>query len=108
MMSELKAKWIKTLRSGEYKQGTGKLKDETLNTFCCLGVLCEVAGLKSGINTCGSVYYDYEGDSESIKLPSNFCEEMEISNDLQSELISMNDTDKNSFAEIADYIEDNV
>jgi hypothetical protein len=34
-------KWVKALRSDEYKQTQGKLKGE--GGFCCLGVLCDVA-----------------------------------------------------------------
>lgn len=46
MNPKVKRKWVKALRSGKYKQGTGMLKvtrdnDEPL--YCCLGVLCEVA-----------------------------------------------------------------
>lgn len=37
MKAGLKAKWIKALRSGEFKQTTGHLKDT--HGFCCLGVL---------------------------------------------------------------------
>lgn len=45
MKKEIKAKWIAALRSGEYKQGHGRLlsinnKDE--QCFCCLGVLCDL------------------------------------------------------------------
>lgn len=32
--------WIAALRSGEYKQGTGRLQSET--GYCCLGVACKV------------------------------------------------------------------
>ncbi len=41
MNSEIKAKWVSALRSGEYKQGQFKLRDENDN-FCCLGVLCDL------------------------------------------------------------------
>jgi hypothetical protein len=46
-------KWIAALRSGEYTQGTGALhkqadEDGKPDTFCCLGVACDVA-LKQGI-----------------------------------------------------------
>ena len=37
-------KWIAALRSGNYKQGKGYLKKG--DCHCCLGVLCEVAGIK--------------------------------------------------------------
>lgn len=34
-----KEKWIAALRSGNYKQGTGKLYDSETDAYCCLGVL---------------------------------------------------------------------
>lgn len=40
MNKEVKQKWISALRSGEYKQGTGRLKRE--DEYCCLGVLCDL------------------------------------------------------------------
>lgn len=35
-------KWVKALRSGDYKQAQKFLKVD--NAYCCLGVLCEVVG----------------------------------------------------------------
>jgi hypothetical protein len=38
-------KWVRALRSGKYKQGTGSLKRQDSNgddCFCCLGVLAEI------------------------------------------------------------------
>lgn len=48
MKAEVKAEWLKRLRSGEYKQTGGVLHrivgdDDRVDTFCCLGVLCEIA-----------------------------------------------------------------
>lgn len=40
MNKEIKKLWIKELRSGNYKQGTKRLRNN--NTFCCLGVLCNL------------------------------------------------------------------
>lgn len=40
----LKAKWIKALLSGRYEQGKGSLVRD--GRYCCLGVLCKVAGYK--------------------------------------------------------------
>lgn len=40
----IKEDWIKALRSGKYKQGTGCLRKG--NEYCCLGVLCEVLDLE--------------------------------------------------------------
>ena len=42
MDKKLKAKWVKALRSGEYKQGKGYLEDR--GKFCCLGVLADAVG----------------------------------------------------------------
>ena len=33
--------WVEELRSGRYRQGTGRLRD-TDNKFCCLGVACDL------------------------------------------------------------------
>ena len=47
-----KDKWVKALRSGEYEQGIGQLKESAYTTFsgkpeyCCLGVLCDVTGVR--------------------------------------------------------------
>lgn len=37
--------WVRALRSGKYKQTTGKLAriDDKRHGYCCLGVLCELA-----------------------------------------------------------------
>lgn len=41
---EVKEKWLAALRSGEYKQGYEYLhiKGKDQDTFCCLGVLCDL------------------------------------------------------------------
>lgn len=47
MKPEIKAKWVKALRSRRFKQGDGalKIKDSISGEIrhCCLGVLCELA-----------------------------------------------------------------
>jgi hypothetical protein len=51
MNSEIKAKWLEDLRSGNFGKGIGKLHRQKFisngqadeHTFCCLGVLCEQA-----------------------------------------------------------------
>lgn len=88
MDKELKTKWVAALRSGEYKQGRNRLK--WAGRYCCLGVLCEVAGITHG--------------SRDGSLPGDFAIKQKIG-DHQSRLQEMNDDDGKSFAEIADYIE---
>lgn len=43
MNPEVKQKWVRALRSGEYNQTQGALQDR--KGFCCLGVLCDISGL---------------------------------------------------------------
>lgn len=48
MKAEVKAEWIKRLRSGKYTQTTGALHrvlgdDPRGDRYCCLGILCEIA-----------------------------------------------------------------
>ena len=40
MKQKIKALWVAALRSGDYEQGIGQLRNE--NKFCCLGVLCDL------------------------------------------------------------------
>ncbi len=42
MKKNIATKWVKALRSGEYKQGYGKLHHPKTNDYCCLGVLCKI------------------------------------------------------------------
>jgi hypothetical protein len=54
--------WLEALRSGKFKQTTGKLKSRN-GAYCCLGVACEVAGIPS-------VYQEGEylyGDPDILK-----------------------------------------
>ena len=41
MYAHVKEKWIAALRSGKYKQTTGRLMRG--DGYCCLGVLCQIA-----------------------------------------------------------------
>jgi hypothetical protein len=102
MDAELKAKWVKALRSGEYKQGTSHLKTE--GRYCCLGVLAECAG----------VAWDMKGNpmmnGESIRsygsehLTDGFAG---LSDVIQARLANLNDEGA-SFRVIADHIERNL
>jgi hypothetical protein len=41
MNKKVKKLWVEALRSGEYKQTDGQLRN-VHNSFCCLGVLCNL------------------------------------------------------------------
>jgi hypothetical protein len=53
MNPEIKERWVAALRSGAYAQGVGRLKGPAGTgggkaSYCCLGVLCELA-VKDGV-----------------------------------------------------------
>jgi hypothetical protein len=43
MKPEIKQRWVAALRSGKYKQGRKQLRFMDDNSFCCLGVLTDLA-----------------------------------------------------------------
>ena len=105
---EFKTKWVAALRSGEFKQGNLKLYNEKNNTYCCLGVACVIAGIdKNNTDVMDRGYiYSRNIKSDEIKeqLKPLFFDNNNVS-PLVLKLTTMNDVDKKSFNEIADYIE---
>lgn len=70
MNGEVKRKWVEALRSGAFQQGQKRLA-HTDNTFCCLGVLCELA-VREGVCTKSMAEEDplfWEYDAASKVLP---------------------------------------
>lgn len=109
MKKDLRDKWIKALRSGNYKQAYYMLEQRDSANMnlgnCCLGVLCRVASIKpSNLGCDGSVEYDGSTGCLSNFLLGQF--ELNISQ--QAELMKLNDDERHTFAEIADYIETNL
>jgi|688.fasta_scaffold08051_1 hypothetical protein len=103
MNGELKAKWLEALRSGWYKQGQGRLRDEN-NQFCCLGVLCDVGGLGTWRMDHGGYSYEVNGCKSSFLLPAQDATIARHTGDL----MMLNDGYRLSFKEIADWIEENI
>lgn len=105
MDAELKAKWVKALRSGEYQQAKDHLRRG--GGFCCLGVLCEISGTGAWQERGG--FFDYIiGDWRASQyLPPILRSQYRISDDQCDPLMSMNDKGV-PFEEIADYIEANL
>ena len=106
-----KAKWVAALRSGEYKQGRGRLRSED-DEYCCLGVLCEIAAQVGVIERAApppntsSVAWRYGGWHDYLPMSLADVVRLDTYNptieDVQ--LTNMNDEGK-SFLEIADLIE---
>lgn len=63
MNPEIKQQWIAALRSGEYKQGKRVLHNVDENTYCCLGVLCDLA-VKAGAVEVKSHEYNSSADGD--------------------------------------------
>lgn len=95
-------RWYKALRSGEYKQTDGRLRDG--NSFCCLGVACDVFDPELWE---GTYYLD-----NSLSLPDLVVEYFGLSNyDVRVEyhnssrwVSDLNDKGV-AFSEIADLLE---
>lgn len=105
MNEEIKTKWLEALRSGEYKQTTGRLRNSQEEGFCCLGVLCDIMEPES--------WSDDDEHQECFSLPSNdilvktgmkmFLPNIDVDY-TPSHLSTMNDHGS-TFTEIADWIE---
>lgn len=101
--------WIKALRSGKYKQGTGYLCKN--DKYCCLGVLCEIAKQK-GIDISrekieiGLGHYCYAYDNNRDWLPPILAKAIfNGSSDETDKLSILNDHHEQTFPQIAEYIE---
>lgn len=88
-----KKKWVKALRSGEYRQGQGQLINITSAgnvNYCCLGVACSI------------------GITKPLKSGEEVVKKSFLSLVDQRQLVVMNDEQRMSFKQIADYIEKNL
>lgn len=115
MKTEVKALWLTALRSGEYAQGSMRLQRSD-NTFCCLGVLCDLA-VKAGViaepvQELNNGSYMYGSVQNSAFLPREVAQWADVDRwgqlrdgpDTSHDLASMNDNGA-TFEAIADVIE---
>ena len=105
MNPEIKTKWLEALRSDRYAQGHATLRTKD-DRFCCLGVLCDVvkpdAWGKSDFSN--SLAHDRNG----IAFPGDqIYAAAGLEYNLGTTLAAMNDQG-DSFADIADYIEEHA
>ena len=106
---EWRRKWVEALRSGEYRQTSGVLRDR--DGFCCLGVLCDLSKTGEWVKDGGDWRYEGLHSSDVATLPkpvqqlvglrTNFGR---INGSQGHNLSEMNDIEY-SFASIADVIE---
>ena len=114
---EARSEWVKALRSGKYRQGTHVLRSPVDETYCCLGVACDL------YREHGLVDWHLESNSwrflgEKHVLPERvrrwlgfkhsgvgLKNTIEVNGRDLDSLMDMNDAGR-SFAEIADFIEE--
>jgi hypothetical protein len=106
MDAEWKEKWVEALRSGNYEQGEGTLKNISDDgyEYCCLGVLCEIHPDVEFRGTVAAIHKPTK-DEYDIFLPSMFRNALNISCDDEKELANLNDGGY-SFDTIAGWIEE--
>jgi hypothetical protein len=98
MDKKLKAKWVKALMSGKYKQGVdGRLHNWAMNTYCCLGVLRHVNDPKD-------ISYRHFDEQPNGWID---IKKFGLSHKIQEGLAEMND-DGVPFPVIAGFIQENL
>ena len=109
MNQEIKTKWVAALRSGEYTQAKGKLKIE--ESFCCLGVLCDLHSKEKTIEWNKELYLEATGMlPEAVKEWAN----IDSSNgnpviiNKKSQTLAWHNDENSTFLEIADAIENQL
>lgn len=115
MKKEIADKWIAALRSGKYKQAKMALRDPENDSYCCLGVLCDISGLGEWITyELSRPYYQLTDHDLSSKVLPDGVKEWAGMRDCYGEmplinrtLTAENDKAGSSFEQIASLIEQN-
>lgn len=101
-------KWVDALRSGDYKQTNGRLRDN--NGFCCLGVGCEIFDVRKECFMPEEIWK--YGNENSVEVaPIELINALSLHDNIgtihgpfPNDLANLNDNGF-TFAEIADFIE---
>lgn len=124
MNADVKAKWLAALRSGDYRQGTDRLNYGNA-TYCCLGVLCEIAVAERAtepatrVGDGSTMMYGWSSTTppEAVMAWAGIDDERRfpalntgtpLEWTAQNVLIEMNDGQGASFEQIADWVEENL
>lgn len=106
MTPELKARWLKALRSGRYHQVTSYLQTAD-GKNCCLGVLCRIVAPRDWEKGCGDyLSHALAPNGNRLSLAGLDC--VGLTTKQQNRLIFLNDDACRSFPEIADWIEKSI
>jgi hypothetical protein len=119
-MSETAQKWIDALRSGDYKQGYGTLRqveEDGSYCHCAAGVLADIIDPDGWAGSPSNGEYDYAQTLQVSDLPLVYwrgklfgvskatSQEHDIDFDILNKAMMMNDDEKFDFNRIADYLE---
>jgi hypothetical protein len=102
---DIARRWVKALRSGDYKKSTGFLRKagKTQDGFCCLGVLCDLAVKAKVLDKPTAVEpggeYSYAGETGTLpKAVQNWAGLVSrvgagalVKNDIRYDLTELND-----------------
>ncbi len=108
MNKDIKTDWLFLLRSGAIDQGTHKLHIGENDSFCCLGVLCELAVAHGVIEKAGQAPGNslYGGHASVLPLPvMKWAELNSNSPTVKGKYLTTMNDEGESFNEIADLIE---
>jgi len=105
-----KRKWVKALRSGEYKQSREVLYNSLEKGYCCLGVAGVVCGLSNySIGGDKGQFNTFSFTDNTLKKYKNQgLPSLLIDTRVTTKLIELNDEEEYTFDEIADFIEKNL
>lgn len=113
----VKRKWLRALRSGEYRKGMGTLGIREGNEYCCLGVLvCEMVPEFTheemkyvGVGDPHKDFCDYYDEDyyDEIWIPDDLAALWGLDKDIQRKLGKIND-DNTTFDPVIAYIEENL
>lgn len=102
MNADIKKRWVEALRSGKYQQITGQLKSDC--GHCAMGVLADVVDPKGWKEADGGYYWHGReaglGSFELSKIGLSYLQ--------QDTIVRRNDNWKESFDQIATFVEDEL
>jgi hypothetical protein len=99
----LRTKWVAALRSGDYKQGRGELCKD--GKYCCLGVLMDITDRLTNNGDGRSYVLGTNATKFFRSMPDVVIDEISFPTNGRT-LVKMNDVQKKTFNDIADYIEE--
>lgn len=121
MNPTVKERWVKALKSNEYRKGSGRLRrfaylNEEQDLFCVIGVLCDLyaqVGPEKWQWSLSAGGYSFDGESENVPVAvqkwANLTEiPMVTISESKVPLTLLNDEEELSFEELANLIEEQL